>query len=287
MLPSKKAKFTYIHQIFVKGSRKNQKNDQKCPFYGPRTFVLIWNPLNNRSFVNFNLLIRQILLNFAFFIDFYSSHEYTFKEAYVMKFERNVVGEKHMNIDYQLFKLVNQFAGQNDLLDLLVSYFSKLGPVLFVLVFAWLWFTNKGNQYENRQLVLFALSIAVITIGINKVIELSVFRERPFVNYDVNLLSDKSVDDPSFPSNHAGGAFALAIAMFWKHRKMGAVFLVFALFMALSRLYIGVHFPLDVTVGAFIALIVALFFIWQQGLFEKPFKWVIETYEGTLSRFIK
>lgn len=192
-----------------------------------------------------------------------------------------------MNIDYQLFELVNRFAGQNELLDQLVIYFSKFGPLLFGLVFVWLWFTKKGNQFENRKLVLFALTIAVVTIGINKVIELSYFKERPFVNYDVNLLSDKTEDDPSFPSNHAGGAFALALAMFWKHRKAGAIFLVFALFMALSRLYIGVHFPLDVTVGALIALLVALLIIWQQRLFEKPFDFVIDTYEEVLSKLRK
>lgn len=192
-----------------------------------------------------------------------------------------------MNIDYQLFKLVNQFAGQSDVLDQLVIYFSKFGPILFVAVFIGLWFKQTGNQYENRKLVLFALMIAAITIVFNKVIELSFFRERPFVNYDVNLLSDKSHDDPSFPSNHAGGAFALAIAMFWKHRKAGIIFLMFALFMALSRLYIGVHFPLDVTVGALIALIVALIIIWQQGLFEKPFNWIIETYEKIVLKLKK
>lgn len=192
-----------------------------------------------------------------------------------------------MNIDYQLFKLVNQFAGNNDLLDQFVIYFSKFGPILFVAVFIALWFKQTGNQYENRRLVLFALLIATVTIVFNKVIEISFFRERPFVNYDVNLLSSKTADDPSFPSNHAGGAFALAIAMFWKYRKAGAVFLVFAFFMALSRLYIGVHFPLDVTVGALIALLVALLIIWQQRLFDKPFNWIIETYEKGLAKLKK
>ncbi len=192
-----------------------------------------------------------------------------------------------MNIDYQLFKLVNQFAEKSQLLDLFVIYFSKFGPVLFGFVFIWLWFTKKGNPYKNRQLVLFALTIAVVTVGINKMIELSFFRERPFVNYDVNLLSDKAHDDPSFPSNHAGGAFALALTMFWKHRKAGAIFLVFALFMALSRLFIGVHYPLDVTVGALIALSVTLLVIWQQRLFEKPFNWIITTYNKIIGKFSK
>lgn len=192
-----------------------------------------------------------------------------------------------MNIDYQLFELVNQLAGRSQFLDQFVVYFSKFGPVLFCFVFVWLWFTKKGNQYENRQLVLFALMIAVVTIGINKVIELSYFRERPFVNHDVNLLSDKTNDDPSFPSNHAGGSFALAFAVFWKYRKIGAIFLILAFFMALSRLFIGVHYPLDVTVGALIALSVALFVIWQQRLFEKPFNYVITTFERLTSKLTK
>ncbi|HLR10040.1 MAG TPA: phosphatase PAP2 family protein [Sporosarcina sp.] len=192
-----------------------------------------------------------------------------------------------MNVDMKLFEMINQFAGKNDLLDQLVIYFSKYGVIAFCLVFVWLWFTKRGDQFNNRQLVLFALTIAIFTIGINKILELSFFRERPFVAHDVNLLSDKTADDPSFPSNHAGGSFALAFAMFWRYRKPGTIFIGFAILMALSRLFLGVHYPTDVFVGMLIALIVAAIVTSQKAFFEKLFTPIIRLYEKMIQSVMK
>lgn len=169
-----------------------------------------------------------------------------------------------MTIDYQLFKLLNQLAGQNPIFDQLVLLFSKYGPILFGLILVWLWFSNAQNQHENRKIVLYAVSIAILTLGIDKLIEMVYFRPRPFVNHSVILLLEKSNLDPSFPSNHAAGAFAL----FWKRRKIGAVLILMACFMAFSRIFIGVHYPLDVLAGACIGLGVTYIVMWLIGLME-------------------
>lgn len=159
-----------------------------------------------------------------------------------------------MNIDYQLFKLLNQFAGKYPILDQLVLLFSKYGPILFGLVFIWLWFSKSQSQQENRKIVLYALTIVILTLGLDKIIEMAYFRPRPFVNHSVTLLLEKSNLDPSFPSNHAAGSFALAFALFWKRRKMGTVLILLACLMAISRIFIGVHYFLDVLAGACIGL---------------------------------
>ena len=173
-----------------------------------------------------------------------------------------------MTIDYQLFKLLNQLAGQNPIFDQLVLLFSKYGPILFGLILVWLWFSNAQNQHENRKIVLYAVSIAILTLGIDKLIEMVYFRPRPFVNHSVILLLEKSNLDPSFPSNHAAGAFALAFALFWKRRKIGAVLILMACFMAFSRIFIGVHYPLDVLAGAFIGLAVTYIVMLLKRLLE-------------------
>ncbi|MGE7543535.1 phosphatase PAP2 family protein [Sporosarcina newyorkensis] len=183
-----------------------------------------------------------------------------------------------MNLDFKIFEAINQFAGHNNILDQSVVFFTKYGPLLFGLFFVWLWFTKHGNRAENRKIVLFAFTIAVVTIGIDKIIEMSFFRARPFVNHDVTMLVDKLDSDPSFPSNHTAGSFALALALFWKRRKMGAVLLVFAGLMALSRIFVGVHYPTDVLTGVFIALVVAFLIIWQRRLIEPLFNWIIRLF---------
>ncbi|MBS4204520.1 undecaprenyl-diphosphatase [Lederbergia citrea] len=191
-----------------------------------------------------------------------------------------------MNLDYQLFEMINQFAGKNHLIDQMVILFSKYGPILIGMVFVWLWFTKSGNKDNNRQIVLFALTITVIALGLNKLIEMMYFRPRPFVDHAVNLLSEKTSLDPSFPSNHSAGSFALAFALFWKRRKIGGIFLVFAVLMALSRIFIGVHYPLDVTAGATIALLVTFMVIWQRHLLEPLFNLVIRIFSKSNSKSV-
>ncbi|QNK87144.1 phosphatase PAP2 family protein [Sporosarcina sp. resist] len=191
-----------------------------------------------------------------------------------------------MTIDYQLFELINQFAGQNNTFDQIVLWFSKYGPILFGVVFVWLWFSKSENQNDNREIVLFALTIVIITLGIDKIIEMTYFRPRPYVNHAVTLLVEKSNLDPSFPSNHAAGSFALALALFWKRRTAGSILLISAFFMALSRVFIGVHYPLDLLAGAMVALAVTYVVMSQSRLLESPTNWVIRILSKSNSKKI-
>jgi len=54
----------------------------------------------------------------------------------------------------------------------------------------------------------------------------------------------------SFPSGHAQHSFAWLVSLALLHRRGAAGFLGLAVLVALSRVYLGVHYPLDVTVGA-------------------------------------
>ena len=64
--------------------------------------------------------------------------------------------------------------------------------------------------------------------------------------------------DSSFPSGHTLASFECAVALFIRNRKWGVPALVLAVLIALSRLYLTVHFPTDVLAGAVLGSAIAV-----------------------------
>lgn len=82
---------------------------------------------------------------------------------------------------------------------------------------------------------------------------------RPFdVFSDVHPLF--SPVDYSFPSGHATFFMALAVALFFIDKKVGYLFVFFALIIGLARVAAGVHFPADILGGFVSGFVVAYFF---------------------------
>ena len=60
--------------------------------------------------------------------------------------------------------------------------------------------------------------------------------------------------DPSFPSDHATAAFAIAFGILFVTRRTGWLFLAWAVLIGISRVLAGMHFPTDVLAGAVVGL---------------------------------
>ncbi len=74
----------------------------------------------------------------------------------------------------------------------------------------------------------------------------------------------------AFPSGHASTAFACATVLAWVSPRLAAPLFVLAALIAFSRVYVGVHWPLDVLGGAALGVLVggALVFLsrrWRFG----------------------
>jgi undecaprenyl-diphosphatase len=164
-------------------------------------------------------------------------------------------------IDEALVLWLNAFVGRSALLDSVMEALVSdyLVPVLSSLVLLGLWFsgTSDAERYRN-QLVTLTGGIAVgFANALVTMANLLTFRNRPFVDLDINLYFYAPTDS-SFPANPASVGFAIATVVWVRHRRFGAALYVLASLWGLARVYAGVHYPTDIFAGAIVGVIAAL-----------------------------
>jgi undecaprenyl-diphosphatase len=68
--------------------------------------------------------------------------------------------------------------------------------------------------------------------------------------------------DASFPSGHAATSFAAATVLSFAWPRWAPAFFLLALAIGFSRVYVGVHYPLDIVGGALLGIGVAIALRW-------------------------
>ncbi|MHB1621205.1 MAG: undecaprenyl-diphosphatase [Sulfuricella sp.] len=117
------------------------------------------------------------------------------------------------------------------------------------LAVGWLWGSSR-----NRSTILAATLVGLLALGINQLINLAWFHPRPFMMHvGYNYLSH--APDSSFPSDHVTLLWAIGLVFVTRPgtRLSGAVVLLFAMLAAWARVYLGVHFPLDMAGAVLVA----------------------------------
>ena len=102
-------------------------------------------------------------------------------------------------------------------------------------------------------LLLAALAVAVAD-GLTAIVKLAVGERRPTDLHPLVAIPHSN----SFPSGHTSTAFAAATVLARLEPRAGPAFFVLAAAIGHSRLYVGVHFPLDVACGAALGVATAL-----------------------------
>ena len=159
-----------------------------------------------------------------------------------------------------LFHLANgALRGRDGLLDV-VEGWGRLSVPLFVVATFALWFLARPYGVLRWKLATAnALLAAAVAMLANQAIAHVWLRARPFTTHpDGTVLLTAPSPDPSFPSDHAAAAFALAVAVLLVNRRIGTLFLAAATLIAVSRVLLGVHYPGDVLAGAFVGAAAAV-----------------------------
>ncbi len=140
-------------------------------------------------------------------------------------------------------------------MDIIMKFVSFLGSfgILWIVLSSVMFFSKK---HKNLGFSL-AFNFVFNFISCNLIIKPIVARIRP---YEINRMANIIVSAPSdysFPSGHTLFAFGAATIIFLYNKKAGILMYGFALLMGFSRLYLYVHFPSDVAIGAFLGIIFA------------------------------
>lgn len=176
--------------------------------------------------------------------------------------------------DRELFVYLNSLGIESyDGFWILVTKIEHWIPFYILLfVFYFLAFHWKKASFTS----LFMLATFLTTLGFTNLVKNFLARLRPNNNPElVDLI--RVLQEPtnySFFSGHASSSMAVAtFVVLTLKDKFPWIYVVFIwpLLFILSRVYVGVHYPSDLLVGAFVGLIFAYIFYWLYNRSGKRF----------------
>ncbi|GED18245.1 undecaprenyl-diphosphatase [Aneurinibacillus migulanus] len=161
------------------------------------------------------------------------------------------------NID--AFRLINDLGKQYPYLNPVIVFLAEYMLYFLCLSIVVYWFTRTN---KNRMMVIQAVIAFILAEILGKMAGQFHSHYQPFaVLPHVNQLIEHDIDN-SFPSDHTILFFSVCIS-FWLVRKKGEwLWLMLPLCVAISRIWVGVHYPIDVITGALLGVISALFVYW-------------------------
>jgi undecaprenyl-diphosphatase len=170
-----------------------------------------------------------------------------------------------------IFLFFYGFAHQSQIFDDLVIFFAVYFPyVVLILAGLFLLFHHEVLQAESpfrvfmqkKKEILSAFFTGVLAYIFSLVLKIFIHTPRPF-NTSPFIRSLFYESGYSFPSGHATFFMALAVSIFFFHKKAGYWFMSFAFLIGIARIIAGVHFPIDIlggfALGALIAWLVEIF----------------------------
>ena len=157
-----------------------------------------------------------------------------------------------MNIELSILDWIQTL--HTPLLDKIMVFITRLGDAGIIWIVLSIVLLLIPKTRKSGAVMVAALVVDVVLCNI--VLKNLVARTRPYdVNTGVHLLVAK-LHDYSFPSGHTAASFASVTALYLAgEKKLWKFALVLACLIAISRLYLYVHYPTDVLGGILFGVI--------------------------------
>ena len=176
--------------------------------------------------------------------------------------------EEILNLDSELFLFLNSLGSSNfDSFWIYLSY--KESNILFYLSLLIFYFYSKSQKIKLSEVFYSLLFIAImitITDQTSNLFKDSFQRLRPCYNDSlqdyVRLVKETCGGKYGFFSAHASNSFSLAVffGLIYRNKYKFIIYLTlfYASLISYSRVYLGVHFPLDIFFGSIYGIIIGL-----------------------------
>jgi undecaprenyl-diphosphatase len=178
-------------------------------------------------------------------------------------------------LDHQLFLALNQglSTGSLDYLLWLVSVLAD-GFILVAIVGVSLWYVDRQTFKQHYVWLIVAVLVGGCVV---QALKYGVARPRPLKEFaamlqtgavSINLLSPP-LRHRSFPSGHTQAMASVSLYLYYLYPRQWYWWGASLLLVGLSRIYVGVHFPLDVLAGALLGLL-STFGVWRLRGYVRP-----------------
>lgn len=173
-------------------------------------------------------------------------------------------------MDFSLAHSLDTFSARHDGFEDTLGAYVGVSELLFLAVVVALFLIIPGTRRTVAQRAAVAAGATVaVALAIAHFISVAVDRPRPFIAHPGSIHPFLAhAADPSFPSDHATAAFAIAVAVALRQRNWGTVLIVLAAVVAAGRVFLGLHYPTDVLAGAALGTAVAVLF-WLPPIRER------------------
>lgn len=179
--------------------------------------------------------------------------------------------------DLSIYRLINGFAGHDQIVDAVMVFFAKDALEIYAVLFVIAWFTLPKGDIHNRHALVVTGFSGILALVINVAISHIWFRPRPFAilpKGSYTELISHSVD-ASFPSDHASGSFGFAAASWGKSQKwIRHSFTIIAAVVMFARVFVGVHYPTDVLAGLVVGILSSRI-VWKLSRYLFPLTTIV------------
>ncbi len=183
-------------------------------------------------------------------------------------------------LNVEIFDLINKYAGQSHIIDIIAIIIAKY--LIFLVPLYLIWMFLRNNDYCKHQ-SLFAFYSGVVGLLLNFLITLIYFHPRPFMVHIGTILINH-MSDSSFPSDHTTLLFSLGFYLLLEKqlRIYGAFISIIGLIVGIARIFCGIHWPLDIVGSIVTAYIAAMIVFLNKRQLYKINKIVISIFNNTM-----